>query len=221
MLKKQKSGNLCFAASSRLKNCILLQIQLLYQSVKTRFVGDCQFGNLLSVKLDVGFLQCRHKYAVFQAADTACRIYSGNPELAEFAPADSAVAIGVNACVHLRVFCEFVEAALVAEIASGCFQNTHSSCARLNCICYSWHVLFFLFLMVRGSPLHPFDAIFYCASIELCKGHCGFHVCRYAFRNFLVMTCNALLLYRFAAEQVAFAGAAAEKFTACRQLEAF
>lgn len=75
--------------------------------------------------------------------------------------------------------------------------------------------------MVRGSPLHPFDAIFYCASIELCKGHCGFHIYRYAFRNFLVVARNALLLYRFAAEQVAFAGAAAEKFTACRQLEAF
>lgn len=160
MLKKQKSGNLYFAASSRLKNCVLLQIQLLYQSVKTRFVGDCQFGNLLSVKLDVGFLQCRHKYAVFQAADTACRIYSGNPELAEFAPADSAVAIGVNACVHLRVFCEFVEAALVAEIASGCFQNTHSSCARLNCICYSWHVLFFLFLW-SGGRLCTLSTLFF------------------------------------------------------------
>ena len=93
MLKKQKSGNLCFAASSRLKNCILLQIQLLYQSVKTRFVGDCQFGNLLSVKLDVGFLQCRHKYAVFKTRGSAGCVDADNPELSEVATANFSVSV--------------------------------------------------------------------------------------------------------------------------------
>lgn len=99
-------------------DCLLCEAELLYEGVETGLVIYGKFGNLLSVKLHILLFEGGHKYAVLQAANAAGGVDSGYPEAAEFAPADSAVAIGVNAGVHLGVFCEFIEAGLVAEIAS-------------------------------------------------------------------------------------------------------
>lgn len=91
---------------------------MLYKSIKTGFVIYGKLGYLLSVKLDVLLLEGRHKYAILETAHSAGSVYSGYPQAAELAPAHSAVAICINASVHLGVFCEFIEAGLISEIAS-------------------------------------------------------------------------------------------------------
>ena len=71
----------------------------------------------LSVHTDAGLLQSENKLVVVQAVRPRGRTDAYNPQPAEVAFLDAPVTIGVAQCFFDRLFCKFVQLALVEVIA--------------------------------------------------------------------------------------------------------
>src|SRR5690606_1640161 len=96
-----------------------LGFDLFHDAAKSRRVVDGQIGENLAVDLDLGLLQTVGELAVRQAASASTRIDTGDPQLAEHALASTAVAVGVLARLHHRLFGDAVDVAAAAAETFG------------------------------------------------------------------------------------------------------
>src|SRR3954467_14798926 len=74
-----------------------------YQGAKRRLIADCQLGEHLAVDLDAGAGQTADEAAVGDVVLPAAGVDARDPELAEVALANAAVAIGVLPRAHHRL----------------------------------------------------------------------------------------------------------------------
>jgi len=86
---------------------------------KARLVRHRDLGQHLAVYVQVGQLQPVHERAVGEAGCPGRRVYTGDPQLAELALANLAVAVGVDAGVVDLLFGGLEQSAMCAAVSFG------------------------------------------------------------------------------------------------------